>query len=102
MDRDMLIHPGEILKEEFLEPYGLTANRLATALGVAANRITSIVNGERGITAETAILLGHAFSTSPQFWLNLQIRYDLDEAQDVVSAERILGADALARELCSA
>ena len=102
MDADMLIHPGEVLKEEFLEPHGLSASRLAQAMGVPVNRVTHIINGHRGITAETAILLAHAFGTSPEFWLNLQARYDLDVANGEVSPERIRGADSLARELCAA
>lgn len=81
MDANMLIHPGEILKEEFLAPYGLSANRLALALGVPPNRITGIINGDRGITGETAMLLGHAFNTTPEFWVNLQARYELDVAK---------------------
>ena len=102
MDAKMLIHPGEILKEEFLDPYGLNANRLAVALDVPPNRITAIVNGERGISAETAVLLAHAFGTSPEFWLNLQARYDLDVANNTIAPERIRRADALARELRAA
>lgn len=102
MDQNMLIHPGEVLKEEFLEPHGLTANRLALAIGVPPNRISAIINGTRGITGETAVLLAHAFGTSPEFWLNLQARYDLDVASTQISPERISGADALAKELCSA
>ena len=80
MDPRLLIHPGEILKEEFLVPFGLSANRLAKAIGVPTNRITEIVNGTRGITGETAVLLGHALGTTPEFWLNLQSRYELDVA----------------------
>ncbi len=75
MDSNALIHPGEVLKEEFLILYGLSANRLARAIGVPANRITAIINGNRGITGETAVLLGHAFGTTPEFWLNLQSRF---------------------------
>ncbi|MBV9654894.1 MAG: HigA family addiction module antidote protein [Acetobacteraceae bacterium] len=102
MRRDLLIHPGEILREEFMLPYGLSANRLATATGVPANRITAIVNGTRGISGETALLLSHAFGTTPEFWLNLQAAYDLNLAQSQIAAERLRGADALARELCIA
>ena len=102
MDADLLIHPGEVLKEEFLEPYGLSANRLAKAIGVPTNRITAIIHGERGITGETAILLAHAFGTTPEFWLKLQARYELDLANSRVSGDSIQGADALARELCLA
>jgi addiction module HigA family antidote len=102
MDNDLLIHPGEILKEEFLIPLNVSANRLATHLGIPANRITSIINGTRGITGETAILLGHAFSTTPEFWLNLQARYELDRALVIVSPEAIRHADEFAKELCYA
>jgi antitoxin HigA-1 len=100
MNPDMLIHPGEILKEEFMVPHGLSANRLAMALGIAPNRITAILHGNRGISGETAVLFAHAFGTSPEFWLNLQSRYDLDSAN--VPPERVKGADALARKLCIA
>jgi addiction module HigA family antidote len=102
MDAKMLIHPGEILKEEFLVPYGLSANRLALAIGVPPNRITAIINGDRGITGETAMLLGHAFSMSPEFWVNLQARYELDVAKTQVRRESILRADRFARELAHA
>lgn len=100
IDTDDLIHPGEILAEEFLTPYEISANRLALAIGVPANRIAAIVKGERGITGETAILLGHAFRTSPEFWLNLQVHYDLALAKGSVSADRVSRADKLAAEIC--
>jgi len=96
------IHPGEILKEEFLVPYKLSANRLALAIGVAPNRITAIINGTRAITGETAILLGQAFKTTPEFWVNLQTHYELELARTQVTQERIKGAEALSRELCLA
>lgn len=99
MDAKILIHPGEILKDEFLDPYGLNPNRLAMALDVPPNRITSIIHGDRGISAETAVLFAHAFGTSPEFWLNLRARYDLDAAASSVPKERLARADALAREL---
>lgn len=102
MDANMIIHPGEVLKEEFLAPLGLSANRLAKAIGVPTNRITSIMNGERGITGETAILLGHAFGTTPEFWLNLQSRYELDLANSRLTRDAIRRADTFARELCGA
>ena len=95
----MLIHPGEILNEEFLVPLGLSANRLAKAIGIPTNRITEIINGERRVTAETAILLGHAFDVSPEFWVNLQARYDLDAANASISEESVHKADAFAQEL---
>ena len=75
------IHPGEILREEFLKPLNLSAYKVAKDLNIPANRITSIVNEQRAITAETAVLLGHYFSTSAEVWVNLQARYDLRIAQ---------------------
>ncbi len=76
------IHPGEILLEEFLKPLGISQNALARALRVPPDRINAIVQGRRSITADTALRLARAFGTSPQFWLNLQTRYDLEIAQD--------------------
>ena len=78
--------PGEILKEEFLKPLGLTANALAKAIGVPANRITAILKGERGITGATALRLGTFFKTSAEFWMNLQMTYDLRKAEKALSA----------------
>jgi addiction module HigA family antidote len=72
-----LITPGEILREEFLDPLGLSANQLAKALRVPANRITGILNGSRGITPETALRLGRYFGTSAEMWVNLQNNYDM-------------------------
>jgi addiction module HigA family antidote len=76
------IHPGEVLKEEFMKPVGLSANALARAIRVPANRISAIVNAERGVTADTALRLAKALGTTPDFWLNLQKQYDLDCARD--------------------
>ena len=75
------IHPGEILKEEFLAPYGLSATAFAKRLGVPANRITRIIAGNSAITADTALLLSAAFDTSAEFWLNLQTQFDLEMAR---------------------
>lgn len=75
-------HPGEILLEEFLEPAGLSQNRLARALSVPPRRVNEIVLGKRAITADTALRLAAFFDTTPQFWLNLQVRYELDIAED--------------------
>jgi len=75
------IHPGEILRAEFMAPYKLSANRLAGMLDVPANRVTSILNGTRSVTAETALRLSAAFGTTPQFWINLQSLYELEIAQ---------------------
>lgn len=96
------LSPGEVLLEEFMKPYGLNANRLALALDVAPNRIGAIIKSERRITAETAVLLAHAFGTTAEFWLNLQTSHDLAEAARDIAPERIRRADQLARELCAA
>ena len=78
------VHPGEILQKEFLEPMGLSQNRLALALGVPARRINEIVLGKRGITADTALRLARYFKMSPQFWLGLQMDYELNVAEDTL------------------
>jgi len=78
------VHPGEILQKEFLEPMGLSQNKLAMALHVPARRINEIVLGKRGITADTALRLARYFRMSPQFWLGLQMDYELDVAEDAV------------------
>lgn len=75
------IPPGEILKEEFMTPYGLSASRLGREIDVPHNRILEIVAGERSITADTALRLGRYFGTGPEFWLNLQMHYDLETAR---------------------
>ena len=80
------VPPGEILNEEFLKPLGLTANALAKAIGVPPNRITAILKDERGITGDTAIRLGMFFKTSPEFWMNLQMTYDLRNAEKALPA----------------
>ena len=73
-------HPGEILLEEFLEPKGLAQVDLAKRLHVPIQRINTLVNGKRGVTAETAWLLSREFDTSPEFWMNLQSAWDLYHA----------------------
>jgi antitoxin HigA-1 len=75
-------HPGEVLREEFMKPLGLTANALALALRVPATRLGDILRAEkpRAVTADTAIRLSRYFGTSPEFWLNLQSAYDLSRA----------------------
>lgn len=76
------VHPGEILQHEFIEPMGLTQNKLAQELHVPARRINEIALGKRSITADTALRLSLYFKNSPQFWLGLQMDYDLDIAED--------------------
>ncbi len=73
-------HPGEILGEEFMKPLGLSANRLGEEIGVPANRLSEIVRGRRGVTADTAIRLARRFGTTPDFWMNLQVSHDLSLA----------------------
>ena len=76
------IHPGEILREEFLSPLGMSANELAMALRVPATRINDIVNEKRGITADTALRLSRYFGTTPKFWTNMQASWELEVAED--------------------
>jgi addiction module HigA family antidote len=75
------IHPGEILEEEFMRPLGLSANALARRIDVPVTRVSEIVRGKRGITADTALRLGRLFGTSSEFWLGLQSEYDLRVAR---------------------
>ena len=79
------VHPGEVLHEEFLKPMGLSQNRLALDVGVPARRINEIVLGKRGVTADTALRLARYFGMSAQFWLGLQLDYELDMASDKLS-----------------
>ena len=80
------VHPGEVLRAEFLVEIGLTAYALAKALRVPPNRITAILNGERGITAETALRLSRFFGTTDCFWMHLQCNYDLAIAKQEAEA----------------
>ena len=78
------IHPGEVLMEDFIAGFGITQHKLAVAIGVPPRRINEIVHGKRGITADTAMRLSRYFGTTPGFWMNLQVRYELDRAGDVL------------------
>lgn len=80
------LHPGEMLREEFMKPLGISANALALALRVPVTRISEIVHERRSITADTALRLARYFRMSPEFWMRLQAQYDLERAQDVLSA----------------
>lgn len=75
-------HPGEMLKDFYLEPLNLTPIKLAKILGVDRQRIQRLVSGECGLSVETANLLGKAFSTSPQYWMNMQIAWDMQQAEN--------------------
>lgn len=74
------IHPGEILKEEFLIPLGVSAAEIARAIHVPPNRVTRLINGQAAVTPDTALRLARALRTTPEFWLNLQLRFDLSTA----------------------
>ena len=78
------VTPGEILKEELMAEYGLSANKLARELDVPVNRVTGIIAGNRSITADTALRLGTFFGTGPELWMNLQAHYDLEVARRAV------------------
>ena len=82
-----LIHPGEILLEEFMKPLELSINRLARELLVPPGRVSAIVNGKRSITADTALRLGRYFGVSPELWMGLQADYDLRVAQRAIGPE---------------
>ena len=81
------VHPGEILREDYLLPLDMSANRLAAALDIPTNRITEILNERRAITADTALRLARALGTSPDFWLNLQKRFELRTAEIELGAK---------------
>jgi len=76
------VHPGEMLRDEFMVPLGLSANAVALAMRVPTTRITEILNGRRAITADTALRLAKLFRMSPEYWMGLQVDYDLDVAAD--------------------
>jgi len=76
------IHPGEVLREEYLTPLGVTQHRVAVAIGVPPRRLNEIVHGKRRISTDTALRLSRYFGTSEAFWINLQSRYDLDVVRD--------------------
>jgi addiction module HigA family antidote len=83
-------HPGEVLREEYLVPLGLSARALAKQLDVPPNRLTEIMRGTRDVSADTAIRLGRYFRTDPRFWLNLQSAYDLSKAEQAHSYKKIV------------
>lgn len=91
------LHPGEMLREEYLEPLGLSAGALAKLCGVPRTRIERIASEEVGITADTALRLGRVLGTSPQFWMNLQARFDLETARAAVGSE-VDALEPMARE----
>jgi len=82
-----LITPGEILLEEFLQPMGVTQSQLAKDINVPANRVSQIIHGKREITADTALRLGKYFGIEPEFWMNLQVHYNMKLAQEKVGRQ---------------
>ena len=80
------VHPGEVLRDE-LDEIGLSANALSRALGVPVNRVTMILNGQRGVSADTALRLARYFGTTPQLWLNLQMTWELRRAEIAAGSE---------------
>ena len=95
MGRQSSIHPGEILREEFLSPLGMSAHQLALALRVPATRINDIVHEKRGITADTALRLSRYFGTTSRFWMNMQASWELEVAEDQLG--NALGREVLPR-----
>jgi antitoxin HigA-1 len=89
------VHPGEILREEFMAPLALSMNKMAMALRVPVTRIADIVNERRGITADTALRFARYFKNSPAFWMNLQTRYDLEVADDEIAAKIVRDVQSL-------
>jgi antitoxin HigA-1 len=81
------VHPGEILRAEFMVPLGLSMNKIAMALRVPVTRVADIINERRGITADTALRFARFFGNSPAFWMNLQTRYDLEVAEDEIARQ---------------
>lgn len=81
------VHPGDVLREDFLKPLQMSANRLALSLGVPATRMGEIINGRRAVTSDTALRLARFFGTTPEFWMNMQAGYELEIAKDKLSAE---------------
>jgi addiction module HigA family antidote len=76
------IHPGEVLREEFIKPMGISQRKFAKKIGVPHTRLNQIIHENRSVTADTALRLSLALETTPEFWMNLQARYDLDETRD--------------------
>ena len=87
MSRLKNIHPGEILREEFLQPMGITAYRLSKSIGIPQTRTSQIIKGNRRITADTALRLSKFFGTSAKFWMGLQNDYDLEEESQNIESE---------------
>jgi addiction module HigA family antidote len=81
------IHPGEILLEEFLKPMGITAYRLAKETNIDQTRVSEIIKGKRSVSVDTALRFSKYFGNSPEFWINIQIHYDLEEKKNILKKE---------------
>jgi antitoxin HigA-1 len=79
------VHPGDVLRKDFLQPLGMSVNKLALSLGVPATRMGEIVNGRRAVTSDTALRLARFFGTTPEFWMSMQAGYELERAKDELS-----------------
>jgi antitoxin HigA-1 len=79
------VHPGDVLREDFLQPLGMSVNKLALSLGVPATRMCEIINGRRAVTSDTALRLARFFGTTPEFWMSMQAGYELERAKDELS-----------------
>src|SRR5579871_3884440 len=95
------VHPGEVLREDFLKPLGLTVNKLALDLHVPATRMAEIAHGRRRVTADTALRLARYFKTNPEFWLNLQNFYDLELSRRSEAGAKIDGQVQPVREIAA-
>lgn len=82
MDKIPPVHPGEVLLEEFLKPWGVSQNKLAKSMNITTTRLNDVVRGRRGISGDTALRLARATNTTPEFWLNLQSLYELEIARE--------------------
>jgi len=96
-----LIHPGEILREDFMVPLGLSMNRLSLDLHVPVTRIAEIVHGRRAVTPDTALRLARYFNTTARFWINLQSAYDLEVAEDELAPKIAQHVRPLPRKACA-
>ena len=94
------IHPGEVLAEEFLGPSSVSQYRLAKSISVPPRRVNEIVLGKRGISADTALRLGRFFGTTAEFWMNLQVRYDLETRRGALGRQLERGVQVLDRRVC--
>jgi addiction module HigA family antidote len=102
MARRLPIHPGQILLHDFLNELGITSYALAKGIGVPTNRVTGIVNGDRSITADTALRFGRFFGNSPEFWMNLQMHYDLEVAERRVGRQVLRDVEQVSGVLAAA